>query len=90
MADWNVVANLRILPNDVSVDMVKIAEKVKKAAGERRAVHSMEVKPIAFGLKALEVNLLFNDKKGGIDETEAEIRKIEGVGEVETTGLNRL
>jgi elongation factor 1-beta len=90
MADWNVVANMRIMPNDVSVDMVKIAERVKKLAGDRCAVHSMEVKPIAFGLKALEVNFLFNDKKGGIDETEAEIRKIEGVGEVETTGLNRL
>jgi elongation factor 1-beta len=91
MADkWNVVVNLRIMPADVDVDLTKVAEAVKKLAGEGCAVHSMQVKPIAFGLKALEINLLFNDKVGGIDEMEAKIRKIEGVGEVETTGLNRL
>jgi elongation factor 1-beta len=90
MADWNVVVNMRILPTEVSVDMTQIAEKIKKLTGEKCAVHSMQVKPIAFGLKALEINLLFNDKKGGMDDIEAQIRKIEGVGEVETTGLNRL
>jgi elongation factor 1-beta len=90
MADWNVVASLRIMPADVDVDLTKIAEQVKKLAGERCAVHSMAVKPIAFGLKALEINLLLDDKRGGMDEIEEAIRKIGGVGEVETTGLNRL
>jgi elongation factor 1-beta len=90
MADWNVVATLRIMPTDVDVDLTLIAEQVKKLAGEKCSVHSMAVKPIAFGLKALEINLLLNDKKGGMEEVEEAIRKIEGVGEVETTGLNRL
>ncbi|MFH0863415.1 MAG: elongation factor 1-beta [Candidatus Altiarchaeota archaeon] len=90
MADWNVVANLRIMPDDISVDLTKVAEKVKMLAGDKCAIHSMTIKPIAFGLKALEVNILLNDKKGGMEEIEEAIRKIEGVGEVETTGLNRL
>jgi translation elongation factor EF-1beta len=36
------------------------------------------------------VNLLFNDKQGGFQDIEEKIRKISGVGEVETTDLNRL
>ncbi len=90
MADWNVVARLRIMPEDVEVDLGKIRERVKKLAGDRCEVHSMEEKPIAFGLKALEVNLLLNDKQGGMDEVQEDIRKIDGVGEVEVTDLNRL
>ena len=91
MADnWNVVVNMRIMPSDVDVDLTQVAEKLKKLAGDKCAVHSMNIKPIAFGLKSLEVNLLFNDKKGGMDEIEAKIRLIEGVGEAEVTGLNRL
>ena len=53
-------------------------------------IHSMEEKPIAFGLKAIEVNLLFNDKVGGMDDIEEAIRKIEGVSEAEVIELNRL
>jgi elongation factor 1-beta len=90
MADWNVVASMRIMPTDIDVDLTKIAEEVKKLAGEKCAIHSMQVKPIAFGLKALEINLLLNDKKGGMDDVESAIRKIKGVGEAEVTSLNRL
>ena len=50
----------------------------------------MEIKPIAFGLKSIEANILFNDKQGGFEEMEADIRKIKGVAEVETQDINRL
>jgi|WetSurMetagenome_2_1015567.scaffolds.fasta_scaffold786476_2 elongation factor 1-beta len=91
MADnWNVVAKIRIMPDDVSTDVVRIAESVKKMSGKNCLVHSIEVKPIAFGLNAIEANILFNDKLGGMDEIEAQIRKIPGVGEAEVTDLNRL
>lgn len=90
MTDWNVVAKLKIMPEGVDTDLGKIQEKVKALAGDTCSVHSINEKPIAFGLKALEVNLLFNDKAGGIDETQEKIKKIEGVGEIEVTDLNRL
>ncbi len=91
MADtWNVVVNMRVMPTGVEVDVVKIAEAIKGLAGDKCAVHSIQVKPIAFGLKAIEVNLLFNDKKGGMEEVEEAIRKIDGVSEAEVTGINRL
>jgi elongation factor 1-beta len=90
MTDWNVVARVRIMPEDVDVDLSRVKDEIVKLEGDKCKIHSMEEKPIAFGLKALEVNFLFNDKAGGFDEAQEAIGKIEGVGEVEVTDLNRL
>ena len=90
MTDWNVVAKLRIMPTDIDVNLTKVADELKKVAGDNCQVHTIEEKPIAFGLKALEVILLFNDKQGGMEEVQERISKIKGVSEAEVTDLNRL
>lgn len=90
MTDWNVVAKLRIMPETVETDIDAIKKGVQDAVGQKARIHSMEVKPIAFGLKALEVNILLNDKQGGFEGMEERIRALKGVGEVETTDINRL
>jgi len=90
MTDWNVVVTLRIMPDDIEVDLDKIKTEIESLDGETVKVHSIDVKPIAFGLNALEVNLLFNDKAGGMDETQDKIKGIDGVSEAEVTSLNRL
>jgi len=90
MTDWNVVAKLRIMPKDVETNLENVKKEIEKLAGEKAKIHSSEIKPIAFGLKALEINILFNDKQGGFQDIEEKIKKIPGVGEVETTDLNRL
>jgi elongation factor 1-beta len=90
MTDWNVVAKLRIMPEGVETDLEKIKKAVGDIVGQKAKVHSMEVKPIAFGLNALEVNILLNDKQGGFEGMEERIRALKGVGEVETTDINRL
>ncbi len=90
MSDWNVVARLRIMPDDIEVDLDGIDKKIRELVGEKAEVHSSEVKPIAFGLSALEVNILLNDKQGGMDELQDKINDIDGVSEAEVTDLNRL
>lgn len=90
MTDWNVVAKLRIMPEGVETDLDAIKKGIQDVVGQKAKVHSMEVKPIAFGLKAIEVNLLLNDRQGGFEELEEKIKTIAGVGVVETTDINRL
>ncbi len=90
MTDWNVVVKLRIMPVDIDVDLTKIQSQIEALENETVKVHSITTKPIAFGISALEVNLLFNDKIGGMDETQDKITAIEGVSEAEVTDLNRL
>jgi len=63
---------------DVDVEEIK-----RKISG---AVDSQDIRevPIAFGLKMLEVLLVFDDKKGAnTDDLEKKISEIEGVSSVE-------
>lgn len=90
MTEWNVVCKMRIMPEDVEIDLERVSDEVRKLESDSCKIHSMEKKPIAFGLSALEVNLLFNDKQGGMEEIQEKIQNIDGVSEAEVTDLNRL
>jgi elongation factor 1-beta len=90
MPDWNVVAKVRVMPDGVETDLNVIKEKVREIVDGVGEVHSSEVKPIAFGLNALEVNILLNDKEGGLEGIQERISKLDGVSEVEVTDLNRI
>ncbi|MCX6695809.1 MAG: elongation factor 1-beta [Candidatus Altiarchaeota archaeon] len=90
MTEWNVVAKLRIMPEGVDTDFEAVKKQLEKIVGDKAKIHSMEIKPIAFGLKSLEANILFNDKQGGFEDIESKVREISGVGEVETLDINRL
>ena len=88
--ELNVAATVRIMPTGTDVKLDVIQKSVEKIAAQYGKLNSVQIKPIAFGLNALEVMLLLNDKQGGMDEIEAQIAKIEGVNSVETLEVTRL
>lgn len=88
--ELNVAVTLRIMPDDAGVDMERIKSKTEKIAEKYGKVHSTEIEPIAFGLNALKIAILLNDSRGGIDDIQEDIKKINGVGEVDVVDLNRL
>ena len=88
--ELNVAATVRIMPTGTDVKLDVIQKSVEKIAAQYGKLNSVQIKPIAFGLNALEVMLLLNDKQGGMDEIEARIAKIEGVNSVETLEVTRL
>jgi len=63
-------------------ESIEAFESMKKKVIEKMKPAQSEEVPVAFGLKALRVTLVMEDKEGSGDKEE-EIRKIEGVGEVE-------
>jgi elongation factor 1-beta len=79
-----VIISYRIMPSDPSVDVDAIGEKIKSMDAELK---DMKIEPIAFGLKAITVMFLLPDESGVADELEEKLKKIEGVGEVETLGV---
>lgn len=85
--ELNLAVTMKIMPEGVEVDLNKIKEELTVIVEEYGKLHSAEEKPIAFGLKALEITLLLNDKKGGSDEIQEEISKLAGVSEVDVTGM---
>ena len=60
------------------------------AVPEFATVRGAEEKPVAFGLKALEIMLVIDDKKGGVDDLESAISGVEGVQSVDVLEMGLL
>lgn len=68
--------NLKIMPVSPETDL----EKVKEEIAKKIKVQDAKIEPLAFGLNALKILVVVPDGQQNVEE---EIRKIEGVGEVE-------
>jgi elongation factor 1-beta len=78
-----VYMKLRVMPEDVDVDLESIYEKIKEVAPEKVEIKDYKIQPIAFGLKALLVMAIMPDEGGIGDELIEKIQSIEGVESVE-------
>ncbi len=85
-----IIGTYKILPEDPSIEPATIKERVEKALPEDMKVTASGERPIAFGLKALVVDINFAEQDGLQDELEAILEKIEGVSEIEALQLFRL
>jgi elongation factor 1-beta len=73
------------------VDADIIAETVKSFASELYDVQAVDVKPLAFGLKFVQVHVVMSDKVGGLsDAFEEMMSAIHGVGEIEVLSMGLL
>ena len=89
MAD--IVVTLRIMPSSPEADLHSIETKAKK-----EIVHfcnseefKTNIQPIAFGLKALEILFIMDEKIGSTEALEEKIKHIEHVESVEVTDVRR-
>ncbi len=88
MAD--VVITLRIMPESPETDLKAIEEKAKVFIAEYGGgVGKVNIEPIAFGLKALELIFVSNEDIGSTDKLEQNVSSIEGVNSVEVTDVRR-
>ena len=88
MAD--VVITLRIMPESPETDLKAIGEKARVFISEYGGeVGKAEEKPVAFGLKALELIFVSNEDLGSTDKLEQNVVSIEGVSSAEVTDVRR-
>ncbi len=78
----DVLSVIKVMPTGPDVDLGKVKEEIEKLEP-----HAVEEKPVAFGIKCLEVQFVRPDSEGGTDELEDKMRSIEGVESVEVTGV---
>jgi len=87
----NIVATIKLMPEDTEVnldEMKKEAEKIiNKYAGDGEI--RSEKEPVAFGLVALKLTFVVDEKKGGLDPLEDLLRNMEGVNSVEVVDVRR-
>jgi elongation factor 1-beta len=74
---------LRLMPHGVETDMNALAAGVKAAVPDGVKIRGMQIKDIAFGLKALLVAAAMPDAGGILDQLEGALAKVPGVESVE-------
>ena len=80
----------RVLPEGIEVDLGDLKKRIQGALPAGAALRASEEKPVAFGLKALHVLIVLDDKKGGAEQVETAISGVPGVQSVEIVQMGLL
>jgi len=87
----NVVVTVKIMPEDVEVDLKSVEKEAEKAihkyVGKGEIRNSLE--PVAFGLNALKMIFVMDEGKGNLDPLEDILRNLDGVQSVEVVDVRR-
>ena len=87
----NVVVTVKIMPEDPDTDLDVLKGEAEKAintyVGEGDIREARE--PVAFGLVALKLTFVMDEKKGGLDPLEDILRNLDGVNSVEVEDVRR-
>ncbi len=86
-----VIGLIRVMPGEVLEEdkLQKIIEKIRALVKPPAKLGNIEIKPIAFGLKGLNVTVVVPDEAGGIDPIAEKIAEIEDVDSAEVTDVGR-
>jgi elongation factor 1-beta len=85
-----VIANIRVAPESPEVNLAELKQRITKAIPAGVTLKGITEKPIAFGLKALNVQITMPDGAGGTDHVEEALSKLPHVQSVETTDVGLL
>lgn len=86
-----VLLKYRVMPEDVSTDMVQLEKAIAAALPQGVAkVSKAEAKPFAFGMKALHVSIIVEDEEGNNDKVEAALQSVPGAQGAELLDMGRL
>jgi len=87
-----VIALIRVMPAEVISDdkLQKMMGDIKNVVKLPAKVGNIEVKPVAFGLKGLNVTVVVPDDQGGLDPVVELISKVENVDSAEVTDVGRV
>ena len=85
-----VVVTYKIFPNDIISDFDPVKKKIENNLPEFATVHGYGEELVAYGLKALLVQIKFpEDKTGVLDEFEKKIESMEEISQIQTLMVRR-
>jgi elongation factor 1-beta len=85
-----VALQYRVLPEGLEVNLDELLGSITDALPEGALLKASEKKPLAFGLQALHVLVVLDDKKGGAETVESAIAAVAGVQSVEIVQMGLL
>lgn len=81
----SVIVTFRVMPEGIETNLDSLEKTIEEEVKPQR----MKRVPIAFGLNAIEIVKLVEEKEGEMDRITDKIKNIEGVREVEVKDLTR-
>ena len=92
-AKLDLIVVFKLMPEDAEVDTQKLGEKalatVQKIQPDAK-VQNIQFKPVAFGLKSVNVTVLMSDGAGGPDALEEAFNGLDGVGSAMVAEMGRI
>jgi elongation factor 1-beta len=86
----SVLVTYKVFPEDIVENFDDLKTKIKGILPEFSSIEGYGEEPIAFGLKALLIQIKFpEDKTGLVDEFETALAKIPGVSQAQTFQVRR-
>lgn len=86
----SVIITYKVFPKDVIENFDELKEKIEKCLPEFASVYGYGEEPIAFGLKALLVQIKFpEDQTGILEEVEKKLEGISEISQVQTLMVRR-
>ncbi len=76
----------RILPKSAEVDIERLKERIEKEIMPEK----IEVEPIAFGLNAIKISKIIEEREGELENLESKVKSIEDIGEYDIVSITRL
>ncbi|MDG6218303.1 MAG: elongation factor 1-beta [Candidatus Thermoplasmatota archaeon] len=90
----DVVGLIQVMPKEILNDdqLNQLIEEIKTYVKPPAKIGNVEIKPIAFGIKGINLNIVIPDAAGtgGIDPIAEEIAKIKDVESAEVKGVGLL
>jgi len=84
-----VLTQIKIFPSEVSVDLAKLQDEIRKGMPGGATIIRVEEEPVAFGLVALVLTISMIEKDGLIEEVEKALASTANVGEIQTIAISR-
>jgi elongation factor 1-beta len=80
----------KVMPDGPEIDLENLKKNIEQIIPSNARLNKIEEKPVAFGLKALHVQIILNDREGGADEIEQALGNLEFVQSVEAIQVGLL
>jgi len=90
MGTEEVIAKIEIIPEGVDVDLAELEVECKSLLSKHGEVVDKEIKPIAFGMNALVLMVIFKGGQGGLEPIEDALGKLAGVSRAEVVDVRKL
>jgi elongation factor 1-beta len=84
------MAVLKVMPDSADRDLKALEESCKAVMPQSAKLQGVQVKPIAFGLKALLFAITVSDAEGGTEAVEQAFAKVPGVESVNVEMMDRV